>query len=74
MQDLSGRAPETQHLAGLFRFDHLPEHLQVVSRPCGLLAQQMIAALQDGPELTFGLRQLVLAKDAFVRAAIPRDG
>lgn len=73
MMDLTGRHPGTQHLARFFEYEHLPEHLQAVSRPCGELAKQMIAALPDGPELTAGLRKLLEAKDAFVRAALPPE-
>ncbi|WP_067483749.1 hypothetical protein [Actinomadura hibisca] len=71
MQDLTDRHPGTQHLARHFEYDHLPEHLQAVSRPCGELAEEMIRALPDGPELTAGLRKLLEAKDCFVRAALP---
>jgi hypothetical protein len=71
MRDLTGRHPDTRHLAQFFTFEHLPEHLQAVSRPCAELADQMIATLPDGPELTAGLRDLLRAKDCFVRAAIP---
>lgn len=69
------RHPGTEHLRRYFAWEHLPEHLQAVSRPCGVLAEQMIAALPDGPELTAGLRQLLEAKDSFVRAAldIPKE-
>jgi hypothetical protein len=69
--DLANRHPSTQQIARYFEYAHLPERLQTVSRPCGQLAEQMIEALPDGPELTSGLRQLLLAKDAFVRAALP---
>jgi hypothetical protein len=69
--DLANRHPSTQQIARYFEYAHLPERLQTASRPCGQLAEQMIAALPDGQELTFGLRQLLLAKDAFVRAALP---
>jgi len=65
------RHPDTVHLARFFEYDHLPEHLQAVSRPCGDLAALMVAALPDGPELTAGLRRLLEAKDCFVRAALP---
>jgi hypothetical protein len=67
---LDGRHPATQSIARFFAYDHLPPHLQTVSRASYDLAAAMIAALPDGPELTFGLRQLLLAKDAFVRAAL----
>lgn len=67
--DLIGRHPSTTQLAQFFAYDHLPEQLQAVSRPCHDLAEQMIAALPDGPELTAGLRKLLEAKDCFVRQA-----
>lgn len=68
--DLADRHPATTHVARYFEYSHLPEHLQAVSRPFGELAEQMIAALPDGPELTAGLRKLLEAKDCFVRAAV----
>lgn len=74
MMDLTGRHPGTQHLARFFEYGHLPEHLQAISRPCCELAEAMIAGLDDGPELTAGLRHLLEAKDAFVRAALPPKG
>jgi hypothetical protein len=64
------RHPATEHLLRFFEHDHLPAHLQAVSAPCGDLAQQMVAALPDGPELSAGLRRLLEAKDCFVRAAL----
>ena len=33
-------------------------------------AEDMLATLPDSPELTMGLRKLLEAKDAFVRAAL----
>lgn len=71
MMDLTGRHPGTVHLAQYFAYEHLPERLQTVSRPCGDLAALMIATLPDGPELSAGLRKLLEAKDCFVRAALP---
>ncbi|MCG6499197.1 hypothetical protein ACFWP2_27315 [Kitasatospora sp. NPDC058444] len=68
--NLANRHSGTVHLGRQFRFDHLPEHLQAVSRPCHELAADMIATLPDGPELTAGLRLLLQAKDSFVRAAV----
>ena len=64
------RHPGTTHLLRYFEYAHLPAHLQPVSAACGGLAQQMAAALPDGPELTAGLRKLLEAKDCFVRAAL----
>lgn len=68
--NLIGRHPGTVSIAKHFGFGHLPPHLQAVSKPCHDLAEQMIAALPDGPELTAGLRKLLEAKDCFVRAAV----
>lgn len=64
------RHASVAHFAPLFAFDHLPERLQRVSRPCAQLADEMLRALPDGPELTAGLRKLLEAKDAFVRQAV----
>ena len=60
----------SQNLLRFFEFEHLPAHLQTVSRPLGELAQQMDQLLPDGPEKTTGLRKLLEAKDCFVRAAL----
>lgn len=65
-----GRHPATQQLARWFTFDHLRDDLHPPSRACAELAQEMISALPDGPELSAGLRKLLEAKDCFVRAAI----
>ena len=53
-----------------FAYEHLPAHLQEVSKPIGELAQQMDANLPDGPETSAGLRKLLEAKDALVRAKL----
>lgn len=66
----SGRHPGVVHFEPLFAFEHLPEHLRLISQPCAVLAQDMVAHLPDGPELSAGLRKLLEAKDCFVRAAL----
>lgn len=66
----AGRHPSTAHFAQLFAYKHLPSHLQAVSAPFGQLAEQMLAVLRDGPELSAGLRKLVEAKDCLVRQAV----
>jgi hypothetical protein len=53
-----------------FAYAHLPERLQVISKPIGELAKQMDESLPDGPEKTAGLRKLLEAKDCFVRAQL----
>lgn len=52
-----------------FAWDHLPKHLQTVSRPFAELAHQLADTL-SGPQLTIGLQDLLRAKDACVRAAV----
>ena len=54
-----------------FAYEHLPAKLQDVSKPIGDLASQMDRDLPDGAEKSTGLRKLLEAKDAFVRAALP---
>jgi hypothetical protein len=56
-----------------FRYDHLPEHLQAVSRPIGELALKMRGELPECAETAAGLRKLLEAKDCFVRAALKED-
>lgn len=51
-----------------FNYEHLPEHLQKVSKPIGDLAHEMVNSLPDGAEKSAGLRKLLEAKDCFVRA------
>ncbi|MEU3318841.1 hypothetical protein [Streptomyces sp. NPDC006785] len=72
---MAERHPGTTHLLRYFEYGHLPAHLQAVSKPCGDLAQELVAVLPDGPELSAGLRKLLEAKDCFVRAALdnPKD-
>lgn len=53
-----------------FEYSHLPQHLQVVSKPICDLAKQVNEQLPDGPEKSAGLRKLLEAKDCFVRANI----
>ncbi len=67
------RHPSTQQIFRTFRYKHLPEHLQAISKPVHDLAEQMILTLSDGPELTAGLRKLREAKDCFVVAAVDAD-
>lgn len=67
---MTDRHPATTGLLRFFEFEHLPDHLKTVSRPCSALADLMVEKLPDGPELTTGLRKLLEAKDCFVRAAL----
>lgn len=53
-----------------FKWEHLPPHLQVVSKRIGELAYYLDQSLPDGPEKTTGLRKLLEAKDCFVRTLV----
>lgn len=53
-----------------FRYDHLPEHLQAISKPFADLATEMDDHLPEGPEKSAGLRKLLEAKDCMVRTLI----
>lgn len=53
-----------------FNYEHLPEHLQKVSKPIGDLAREMVSTLPDNDEREVGLRKLLEAKDALVRSAL----
>ncbi len=54
-----------------FRYEHLPEALQKVSKPFGVLATQLDAMETEDPrEKSVALRKLLEAKDAAVRAAL----
>ncbi|HGP0311702.1 hypothetical protein [Atlantibacter sp. RC6] len=53
-----------------FAYQHLPAHLQEVSKPIGDLATMMDESLPDGAEKSAGLRKLLEAKDALVRAKL----
>lgn len=57
-----------------FEWRHLPPELSEVSVKIASLAYEMDDTLPDGPEKSAGLRKLLEAKDAFVRAALPVDG
>lgn len=61
--------PSTEALLEFFKFEHLPEHLQEVSKPICEMAHEVAKTL-DGPELTAGLRKLLEAKDCLVRAKL----
>lgn len=54
-----------------FKYDHLPEDLQVISRPFAELAEGLsLARVTDEAERTIALRKLLEAKDAAVRSVL----
>ena len=64
--------PEDRMLQ-FFAFEHLPAHLQVVSRPFGELARQLVTDLPSNAERTVALRKLLEAKDCAVRALLFKE-
>lgn len=67
--------PAIERVLKQFRYEHLPPHLQAVSKPIHDLAHKMVTELDAAdPELTIGLRLLRQAKDCFVEVAVEKHG
>ena len=66
-------AGDREHILQFFEFAHLPEDRQLVSKPFCELAHSIIASVPRNPERTAGLRKLLEAKDAIVRAAFAKQ-
>lgn len=67
------KAAYGEHILQFFAWEHLPPHLQDVSRPFGLVAARIVATLPRNPERTVSLRKLLEAKDAAVRAVVAKQ-
>lgn len=63
---------QQEHIRQFFAWEHLPPHLQEVSKPFGDMAD-LILTLPRNPERTVALRKLLEAKDAAVRAKLAKD-
>lgn len=73
--NVDNRHPSTQHIIRLFEYGHLSNGpLRETSAHCAGLAWTMVERLEDGLELTAGLRHLLEAKDCFVRQALLDSG
>lgn len=59
-----------ERMLAWFEFAHLPEHLQVISKPFHQLARKICREIDPGPERTVSLRKLLESKDAAVRAVV----
>jgi len=57
------------YLNQFFKYEHLPENLQSISKPFAELAWKL-HILPDNPERTTALRKLLEAKDCAVRAEL----
>lgn len=56
-----------------FAYEHLPAHLQAVSKPFHNLATLIVTTLPQNPERTVALRKLLESKDCAVRALIFKE-
>jgi hypothetical protein len=75
----------TDHIMQFFAYDHLPPHLQAISKPFCELAKALVgqdasdvtsgfpALVPRNPERTVALRKLLEAKDAAVRALVAKE-
>lgn len=63
---------DVRYVAKLFKYEHLPPHLQAVSKPFHDLALRVLEQPMN-PERTISLRKLLEAKDAAVRCAVIGD-
>lgn len=57
-----------------FTYEHLPQHLQDVSKPFHDMAHHLAVILPDGSEKTVALRKLLESKDAAVRSTAVDGG
>lgn len=56
-----------------FQYKHLPENLQVASKPFCELAEKIVAEYPMNPERTVALRKLLESKDAAVRTLLYKE-
>ena len=63
----------TDRMMQFFAYEHLPPHLQEISKPFGEMAKQIVATLPANAERTAGLRTLLEAKDCIVRAKLYKE-
>jgi hypothetical protein len=61
---------EIESILQFFEYAHLPEHLQVASKPYCELAHRVVTTTPRNPERTVALRKLLESKDAAVRARL----
>lgn len=64
---------QSHEMMKYFKYGHLPEKLQAVSKPLGEIASLMDSNLVESAEKSAGLRKLLEAKDCFVRASLEKN-
>ncbi len=70
---IADRHQSVSNVAQWFAFGHLEGTARVTSAAICRTAVGMLLTIEDSPELTVGLRKLLEAKDALVRAAIEQE-
>jgi len=68
-----GVVMENEPILQFFAYEHLPSHLQEVSRPFHAMAYHLVEKLPRNPERTVALRKLLESKDAAVRAMLFKE-
>lgn len=59
-----------EELDKYFSYDHLPPHLQNVSRPLCEVARQIDDLVPAGPQKDIAMQKILEAKDAVVRQVL----
>lgn len=67
------RKMKTDYLLQFFKYEHLPAHLQVISKPFCDLANRIVEELPSNPERSTAIRRLLESKDCAVRAALFKE-
>jgi hypothetical protein len=60
----------TDRMLQFFVYEHLPQNLQLASKPFCMLAKDIVDNYPMNPERTVTLRKLLEAKDAAVRTLL----
>ena len=68
-----GHLKVNEHIIQFFAYEHLPAHLQDVSRPFCEMAKVIVDTIPRNPERTVALRKLLESKDAAVRALLAKE-
>lgn len=67
---MTNRHPATEQLLSHFTYEHLGQPMQSTSKIICDAAHAAADGLEDGPELSAGLRKLLEAKDCLVRQRV----
>ena len=64
--------PAIEEKLSWLEYGHLPPHLQETSKLFHDLAHKLADSIPSSPQLTIALQRIIDAKDAAVRASIPK--